>query len=1405
MSVLLSLLVVACQGGGSRDAQGITPDLTSTGTVEQKQTHVSSRTNLVEYLTDPSHHIRFERLTIEQGLSVNTVTDILQDQTGFMWFATEDGLNRYDGYNFEVYRHDPEEPNSLTDSIITELTQDRAGNLWIGTYSGGLNRFDPMSGQITHYRNDPDDPNSLSDNQVNEIFEDQSGGLWIGTPDGLNRLDLDDETWHHYRHDPLDPNSLSADYVDSIYEDSFGILWVGTTKGLDLFERETEQFIHFRNNPDDPNSLSGTFVQAIFEDRSGQLWIGTYDGGLNRLDRQKETFIRYLYDPENPNSLSSENVTSIVEDAWGDLWIGTDSGLNWLDRENEVFVHYQTNPDDPLSLSHNGIECIYEDRSGGLWIGTDYGGVNLYNRLSEQFSLYQLDPNDPNSLSLNSIWSIWENNSGVLWIGTNGGGLNRFDRENNMWTHYQSEAENPNSLSNDIVMDVYEDQAGMVWIGTWGGGLNRLNPKIGRFTHYLSDPEDPRSLSNDTVWQVYKDHEGVLWIGTADGLNRFDQETEQFTRFLHDPEDPNSISDSTIGTIYEDRSGTIWVGTFNGLNRFDRDTESFTHHLHDPNNIQTLSHDIVFTIHEDTTGILWIGTFGGGLNRFDRESGSFTHYTVKDGLSNDVVYGILEDNQGYLWLSTNNGLSRFDSASETFRNFDVWDGLQAREFNYNAYFKSSSGEMFFGGVGGLNAFHPEGIIDNPYVPPVVLKTISQAGELVVLDEAFEYTTDVTFQWPNNYFDFEFASLNFFQPEQNLYAYKLEGFDEDWNYIGTRRFGRYTNLPGGTYRLRLRGSNNDGVWNDEGTTIRITVVPPIWETWWFRGIFLLVIVGALIVGYQWRVRSIETRSRELKIQVESRTRELASLNDIARTVSQSLELDSMLNATLDKLLEVLDLDTGAIYVIDQSTRGLLKVCHCDSSKMFDHLFREEGFTTEVAQTGNPMIDNDLSLEPDEHQELLEGGLLSSATIPLTSKGQVLGVLITASRSLDRFQQRDVDLLLSIGNQIGVAIENARLHEATKSRVAQLTTLQETTQALASTLELDKLLNLIIQQATALLQADGGIINLVDWERKEDEVVAATGSATSTLGIRSHLEGSLSGWVTLHNQPVISNKIPSDDRVAQHGLSWVLEAGIQSAAVVPLAIKDQVMGTLLLIGTKEGKGEFDPADLDLLVAFANQAAIAIENAQLYEQAQQLAVVEERQRLARDLHDSVTQALYGMTLYSEAIARQLSMGQVDLAGSQLNELYDTAQEALREMRLLIFQLRPPDLEEEGLVAVLRNRLEAVEGRADLKIEFRVPRETRLPLEIEEGLYRIAQESLNNSLKHASAKSVTVSLLIYESWVILEILDDGIGFDPDYVLEGSGMGLKGMMERATQMGGQLTVESRSGVGTKIRVEVPR
>ncbi len=1526
----------------------------------------------------PNTDIRFERISVEQGLSQSVVNCILQDSKGFMWFGTGDGLNQHDGYGFTVYKHDPEDSNSLSNNVILSVYEDQSGVLWIGTYGGGLDRFDRENGQFTHYQNDPDDPHSLSDDAVWSIHEDQSGVLWIGTEGGLNRFDREQERFIHYRADLNDPYSLSNNRVSSIHEDQSGVLWIGTYGGgLDRFDRSADHFVHYQNDPNDPHSLSHSVVLSIYEDQLGVLWVGTEGGGLNRFEREKEQFTHYENDPDDLYSLSSNNVRSIHQDQSGVLWIGTyGGGLNRFDRENGRFIRYQNDPNDPHSVSGNIIWSVCEDQSGVLWIGTNGGGLSKLDR-EKPFIHYQTNPGDPDSLSTNGVWSVYEDQSGVLWIGTDGGGLDRFDRENGHWRHYRSDPDDPHSLSSDVVYSIHGDQSGVLWLGTGGGGLSRFDRESEQFTRYQNDPLDPHSLSNNIVLSVCEDRSSVLWIGTyGGGLNRFDREKEQFTHYQNDPHDPQSLSDNVVWSTYEDRSGVLWIGTGGGLNKFDQEKEQFIHYQNDPDDPQSLSDDNVLSIYEDQSGMLWVGTWGGGLDRFDRAKETFTRYRERDGLPNDVVYGILEDNQANLWLSTNSGLSKFNPRTETFRNYDVRDGLQSNEFNSNAYHKSSSGEMFFGGINGFNAFYPDRVRDNPYVPPIVLTSLTQGGEDVDVGQAVESAIEATFKWPDNFFEFECAALSYTQPGKNQYAYMLEGFDEGWNYIGTRRFGRYTNLPGGTYTLRLKGSNNDGVWNEEGISVTITIVPPFWETWWFRGIVALALVGAVTGGYRLRVRSIETRSRQLETQVAERTKELAALNAVAQTASRSLELDAMLTATLDKALELLEFESGATYLKDFETGELRMACHRGLSEPFRRVVAKGIISARAAESANPIIVDDLSEEPDAPKEVVEEGYRSLASIPLVSKGQVRGVLTVASRQLHRFRQQDVDLLLSIGHHIGVAVENANLYEGAKSRLAQLTALQETTRAVASTLELDILLSLITQQATTLLQAGGGILNLVDWENNEDEAVACTGLAASGVGVRSSLEDALSGWVTLHNQPVISNQLQNDSRVDRRGLAQLegeTKRQIQNAAVAPLTIKDQVMGTLVIMNKQGGQEKFDQADLDLLVAFANQAAtaienarlfeaeqrraeqfrvisevgrritsildidevlvqvtrlireafeydhvaialtegdevvykvgagdlwddpqfqfrparlkvgdegitgwvaatgepllvpdvsqepryvwmqgsktrseltvpikakgkvigvldaqserpnafdesdlavlqslanqaaIAIENAHLYKQAQQAAILEERQRLARELHDSVTQALYGVTLYGEAAARRLSLGQVDLAADHLRELRDTAQDALREMRLLIFELRPSVLETEGLVGALQARLEAVEGRAGLKTEFVVDGEGQLSPEIEGGLYRIAQEALNNALKHAQAKSITLSLCQDERTVVLEVIDDGVGFDPSTAIEYGGLGLNGMLERAEELGVRLTLESSPGAGAIVRVEVDK
>jgi ligand-binding sensor domain-containing protein/serine/threonine protein kinase len=834
--------------------------------------------------------VKFERLSLEQGLSQTNVKCIVQDRQGFMWFGTEDGLNRYDGYSFTAYKYRLQDATSLSNSSITSLYEDKSGTLWIGTLGGGLNRYDPRSQTFTAYLNDPNNPSSISSNEVHAICEDQSGTLWIGTSDGLNRLDPKSGKFVIYRHDLDNPSSLISNNVMVVQEDSSGMLWIGTwNSGLSRYDPRSHQFTSYKYDANYQSSLSSNAVRAIYEDRSGAIWIGTEGGGLNRYDPNIEQFTSYRHDDKNPAGISNDDVRAIYEDSSGTLWVGTVEGLNKFETKRGVFTSYHKNPNDAQSISSNKAISIYEDRSGVLWIGTYDGGLSKYDPKRRRFASYNFDPKNPN------VKAIYEDSGGALWVGTYVGGLKKYDPKSGTIVSYLNDLKNPASISGNDIEVIWGDREGNLWIATREKGLNRYNPKEREFTVYRHDPKNTHSISSDYILSIYEDRSGILWIGTyGGGLNRFDPESGTFTAYRHDPEKPNSITGNNIYAISGDRSGALWIGTQGGgLNKFDPVSQTFTAFRNDPKDPKSLSNSLIVSIYEDRKGVLWVGT-AGGLNRFEPSSGSFTQFTEKDGLANDFIYGILEDSDGNLWLSTNKGISKFNPLIREFKNYDVGDGLQSNEFNSGAYFKSRRGEMFFGGINGLNRFYPDQIKDNPYIPPVAITSFKildnptvkasliMAQSVGLVDQALELS------YKENVFSFEFSALNFTRPEKNQYAYILEGFDKDWIKSGTQRYVRYTNLDPGEYVFRVKGSNNDGVWNEKGTTVRIKIMPPPWRTWWA---YLLYAAGLMSVGYggyRYRLNAIEKRHQiERAVEINRKNEELTEQKEALAIQKEAL--------------------------------------------------------------------------------------------------------------------------------------------------------------------------------------------------------------------------------------------------------------------------------------------------------------------------------------------------------------------------------------------------------------------------------------------------------------------------------------------------------------------------------------
>jgi signal transduction histidine kinase/CheY-like chemotaxis protein/ligand-binding sensor domain-containing protein len=852
--------------------------------------------------------IKFEHIGVSEGISQINITCIFQDSHGFMWFGTRDGLNRYDGYNFIVYRYDSRNSNSISNNFIQDITEDKSGNIWIATNGGGINKLDVRTEQFTRFLHNDRNSNSISSNVVNNILLDNEGYLWIANQNGgLNCYDIRNNYFKHYVHSDADLKSISDNSITSLREDSKHRLWVGTyAGGINLFDKKNQCFTKFLHSDKDRTSLSANGISHIFEDSAHRIWIGTQEKGLNLFDEKSKTFRRFLHNQNDPSSLAGNNVLSINQDSNGGLWVaGENGGISILRKGASGFDNYAHDEVDNNSLSGNSIYAIWRDKLGNMWLGAFSAGINLFKKSTEKFTHYRHNTS-ANSLSNNYVLDLSEDAAGNIWVGTDGGGVNKFDPKKETFTAIKQQKNKANvAIAGNYVLNVAEDKNRNLWIGMWANGISVLNEATNRVTNYKHNPADSNSLSGNNVYSIIHTRDQKTWIGTYnDGLNVLNSKTRTFKHYRFDVNNPKSLSSNRIYSLLEDRHNNFWVATYDaGLDLMDRETNTFTHFQHNEKT-NSISNNSVTDLLEDDKGNIWIATFS-GLNVFNTKTRKFKVFRKNDGLPSDLIYAIEEDNKGKIWISTNTGISRYNPDNNKFENYTTEDGLQGSEFKTHAALKSRTGIMYFGGVNGFNAFDPDKITKEKGFSPVVITSFQLFNKPLTvaknkddpspLKQNISYTKAITLSYSQSFISLEYAALDFASKDRKEYAFKLEGFEKDWNYVGRRTMASYTNLAPGNYTFKIKYKNSAAAWSPETDGLQIIILPPFWATWWFRIIALCTIVFTAYTWYKSRIHFIQQQKALLEKQVIERTTEvnkqaldLKALNTDLFSKSEELE-------------------------------------------------------------------------------------------------------------------------------------------------------------------------------------------------------------------------------------------------------------------------------------------------------------------------------------------------------------------------------------------------------------------------------------------------------------------------------------------------------------------------------------
>lgn len=851
-----------------------------------------------------AERMTFKNLTPEMGLSHGDVNCFYQDHEGFMWIGTVDGLNKYDGVSFTVYKYDQKDTNSLPNSCIIGIYEDTKNNLWIGTATtDGLCRYKRETDSFERIRY-TDGQNRKVENIVTTLFEDNSGKLWMCTSNGVYWFDTENNITHPCFTDVFGMEILVN--FNEIHQDKHGVLWFisedQTYGGIIKYNPATNETERY-NTQHPIFKLQENAVYSFLIDKQDNIWIGGYSSGLSMINQQTKKITNFRKELSTNLSFNNQYFPTLAQTDDGIILIGTEDGLSVFDPDKKQIIGHYTANGSNVSILSNSIKSIFIGDDGIVWLGCWAGGVSVYDKRLEKFTLYRND--EQTGYTFNAVTDFAEDLSGNIWVASDGKGITWFNPIEKKFVRYQSNSSDPFTLTNDKVLAVETDSQDGLWAGMWQGGLNYFqiegNKLILKKKYPFVDETDPKSNS---VFKIYRNKAGEIWVGNFEtGAYLFDPKTERFKLMFSLKDIAGELkANSAIVDILSDSYGNVWLATLGrGLIRLNPENGKYEHFTHDDNDSTSISSNGINVLFEDSEKRLWVGS--SGLSLFNRETNRFTHYTTDQGLPDNTVVGILEDNQHNLWISTNNGISKAtvtpgkDKVVLTFRNFSTIDGLQDKIFNKWAFSKSRNCEMYFGGNRGFNVFCPDSIKDNPYLPPVHItdfllfnKPVTIGAKDSPLQKQISQTQEIVLKHAQSMFTFRFVALNYIFSEKNQYAYKMEGFDKDWNYVGNRREATYTNLDPGEYTFRVKASNNDGVWNEKGTSIKIVILPPWWLTWWFKSIAGVLILGCILGFYFYRVGTLKKQKKQLEELVELRTLEIQEKND--ELLQHSEELSQM---------------------------------------------------------------------------------------------------------------------------------------------------------------------------------------------------------------------------------------------------------------------------------------------------------------------------------------------------------------------------------------------------------------------------------------------------------------------------------------------------------------------------------